>query len=362
MSIHAGHSPTVSVLMSVYNGEQFLSEAVESILDQTYRDFEFIVVNDGSTDGTQNILESCHDERIVRVNQERTGLTKALNRGLSRARGEYIARMDADDISLPERLERQVAFLDRNPTVALVGCNMVVIDETGATVSVIDVPVENEEIKWQLLFRNRFGHSAVMFRRECLSRVGTYDETIPYAQDYDLWLRISQHYSLGNLREYLHQWRLNARSGISVTKVQEQWQYASRISDRCIHALLHQESVDTVLLAEVRDYINVEVSPQKVEAVEEVLFKILDAFWCSLSGSHHVLKKQRRIMESRYAMNFALLYYQRDTQRDFRRCALRSVRNDWHHLKGSVITLMIKSCVKSLLGERLFEKIRMVKR
>ncbi|MCX5904811.1 MAG: glycosyltransferase [Proteobacteria bacterium] len=212
MSIHAGHSPTVSVLMSVYNGEQFLGEAVESILDQTYRDFEFIVVNDGSTDGTGKILEAYHDKRIVLIHQRHAGLTKALNQGLSMARGAYIARMDADDISLPERLEKQIAFLEDSPAVGLISSHFYVIDHEGKQVSLCQPPVANEVLQNALLTENQFCHGAAVFRSDCIKTVGTYRDFFKFAQDFDLWLRIAEKYHCGNLGLPLYKWRGDTRS------------------------------------------------------------------------------------------------------------------------------------------------------
>jgi len=354
--------PKVSVIMSVYNGERFLHEAVESILNQPFKNFEFIIINDGSTDGSREIIESYNDDRIVLINQDKTGLTKALNKGISLARGEYVARMDADDVSLPERLEHQVAFLDENPDVGLVGCNIYVIDEKGSIISMVEVPIENEEIKWKLLFRNRFGHSAIMFRKECLSIIGGYNESIIYAQDYDLWLRISQNYNLGNLREFLHKWRLNKSTGISMIKTQEQYKSASLISDKSIQKLLPQEHLDSTLLQEVRDYVNLNIEPSDLRRVESMLFKILGSFWESLPGNQNHLKEKRKIMQSNYYMNFALLYYNKDKQKDFRRCAIRSIITNWSKFRVGIIFLIIKSLLKSLLGIKLLKKIRMMRK
>jgi glycosyltransferase involved in cell wall biosynthesis len=126
--------PKVSVVMSVYNGEKYLCEAIDSILNQTFENFEFLIVNDGSTDRTLEILQSYRDPRIKVINNERNiGLTASLNKGLKIAKGEYVARMDADDVSFPHRLEQQKAFLDRNPRVAMVGSWAEVIDESGKT-------------------------------------------------------------------------------------------------------------------------------------------------------------------------------------------------------------------------------------
>ncbi len=121
----------LSVIMPVYNGQDFVSKAIESILGQTFSDFEFIIINDGSTDRTLKILESYQkkDKRIVLLNQENKGIAKSLNRGIAKAKGDYIARQDADDISFPDRLRNQVEFLDNNKDVGFLGCSCEMIDE-----------------------------------------------------------------------------------------------------------------------------------------------------------------------------------------------------------------------------------------
>lgn len=139
-------SPKVSVVMSVYNGEKYLPETIDSILNQTFKDFEFIIINDGSTDKTAKILTSYDDPRIRIFNQENMGLTKSLNRAISLAKGEYIARMDADDISYPERLKKQVDYLNKNPDIGLVGSKYIRIDKRGRKIDEINVPIGTDNI------------------------------------------------------------------------------------------------------------------------------------------------------------------------------------------------------------------------
>lgn len=201
--------PKVSVLMSVYNGARYLPEAVESVLDQTFTDFEFIIVDDGSIGETPIILDAYNDPRLVRLrNQTNIGLVASLNRGLAAARGEYIARQDADDISLPQRLAKQVELLDAHPQVGLVGSWYAVIDAGGREEQVIQCPTENTEIQEHLFYSNCFCHGAVIFRREALTRVGCYREEFDLAEDWDLWLRIAERYELANIPEPLYHWRL----------------------------------------------------------------------------------------------------------------------------------------------------------
>lgn len=191
--------PKVSVVMSVYNGDSYLNEAIDSILGQTLWDFEFIIVNDGSTDGTGELLRFYDDPRIVVIDQSNHGLWMALNKGIQYARGEYIARMDADDISHPRRLQYQVEFLEKNRNVALVGASFHKIHADGRTHFLWSQPTSDGDIKSELPYGNRFNHSSVVFRRAVLDRVGLYRKH--EAEDYDLWLRISERYAVANLRQ-----------------------------------------------------------------------------------------------------------------------------------------------------------------
>jgi len=197
----------VSVLMSVYNGEKYLREAIDSILNQTFTDFEFIIINDGSTDKTKEILESYSDVRIRLFHQENMGLTKSLNRGLKDAIGEYIARQDADDTSYPERLEKQVKYLDENHETGLVGTQVVIIDDRGREIVTYNNLVENDKIQKELIRNNTFCHGSVIFRKECLNKVGYYREKFKYTQDYDFWLRIAEIFKVANIDNILYKLR-----------------------------------------------------------------------------------------------------------------------------------------------------------
>ena len=194
--------PKISVLMSVYNGERYVREAVESMLNQTFTDYEFIIVDDGSTDSTWQILQgyAASEPRVVLVrNETNVGLTGSLNKGLDLARGEYIARMDADDVSLPHRLAAQVAFLDGSPEVGVVGSAVQVIDANGSPGDVWRYPTTHALILWSLCFHAGIAHPAAVFRKGVVERVGGYDERFAQAQDRDLWQRLSSVARLANL-------------------------------------------------------------------------------------------------------------------------------------------------------------------
>jgi glycosyltransferase involved in cell wall biosynthesis len=204
--------PKVSVVMSVYNGLPYLHAAVEGILAQTFPDFEFIIINDGSTDATPSVLEHFAevDARIrILENPKNIGYTNSLNRGISIARGELIARQDADDFSLPTRLARQVEFLDRHPQVGLVGTLPEFIDERGHTLPVGNYKLltDNATMQEAILDQNCIHHGSVMFRRALLEIVGVYKPELEPAEDYDLWLRLAEVSQIANLDQPLYRYR-----------------------------------------------------------------------------------------------------------------------------------------------------------
>ncbi len=225
-------TPLVSVIMSVYNNEKHLKEAVKSILNQTYTDFEFIIINDGSNDDCLDILLEYqkNNNQVLIIDQKNIGLTKSLNRGIQLARGKYIARQDADDKSLPERLEKQVQFLEANPDYFLIGADYKIIDEFSNVIGKpeIPVPIDNYEIKAAINKYNAFIHSLVMFRNDTNSMGYLYDTSYKYSQDYELWIRILEHHNGYNLPEVLGLSRTWPKA-ISQKKIKIQRRYALRV-------------------------------------------------------------------------------------------------------------------------------------
>ena len=215
----------VSVIMSVYNGERHLRESVDSILNQTFKDFEFIIINDGSSDKTMDILKAYGDKRIILITQDNMGLTKSLNNGIAIAKGRYIARQDADDKSEIDRLEKQVNYMESNLSVGLLGTMFKIIDENGMFRRTSYLPVDNEIIKERLVEINQFCHGSVMIRKVALEKVGTYRDYFKYAQDYDLWLRISESFHVSNLPEPLYCYR-ELMHAISSNHIIKQSKYA----------------------------------------------------------------------------------------------------------------------------------------
>lgn len=209
----------VSVLMPVYNGQDYLREAIESILWQTYANFELIIIDDGSVDSSRAIIKDYSDPRIVYVEQANMGSPQTLNKGLSMARGEFIARQDHDDISDPERLRRQVDFLERCGDVGLVGTWSKIIVDGDLVSRVHRHPVDDQELQFELLFGNPFVHSSVMLRKEVFDRIGGYatDRRRQPPDDYELWSRVARNYRIANIPEYLVQYR-EVSSSISRTR------------------------------------------------------------------------------------------------------------------------------------------------
>lgn len=225
------NNPVVSVIMSVYNDKKYVSVAIDSILNQSFKDFEFIIINDGSTDKTLEILNDYErkDSRIVLINQENKGLTKSLNIGIKKAKGKYIARMDSDDISHPQRLQKQIEFLENNQEYGLVGTNVEKIDEKGKHIEFNTTKYSNEEIQKTLYTRNCFAHGSVMINKDLVSKDLYYDEEFKYAQDYRLWAKIAKKFKIANLREPLYKLRLHENS-ISKEKIELQSIYAGIVA------------------------------------------------------------------------------------------------------------------------------------
>lgn len=204
-------SPVVSVVMSVFNGERFLREAVESILDQSFPELEFIAIDDGSTDPSGSLLDAYQrkDPRLRVVHQENRGLIASLNRGCGLARGRYIARMDADDISIGDRLRWQVDFMEAHPEVGVLGGAVEVIDAAGKVLRVCSNPSQDRDLRSALDQDCPFWHSTVLMRTDTFVAAGGYRRAFVDAEDHDLWLRLAERCQLANLERVVLKYRLH---------------------------------------------------------------------------------------------------------------------------------------------------------
>lgn len=204
--------PKVSVILPVYNGKRFIRQAVKSVFDQTFDNFELIVIDDGSTDKTFQTLSVFKDKRIRIIrNDQNLGVAKSLNIGMNVARGEYIARCDGDDINLKNRFKTQVKFLDNHQDYALVGSNVRLIDEKGKAIGMQKYPQTDQKIRKEIFIKNPVSHPSVMLRRNIIKKIGGYREFFNGAEDYDLWFRLLHLGKLYNLSGYLVKRRIHSQ-------------------------------------------------------------------------------------------------------------------------------------------------------
>lgn len=224
-----GNRPLVTIVMTVYNAGKFLKPAIDSILSQTYKNFEFIIINDGSTDNSEKVIKSYVDPRIRFINQTNHGLAYSLNKGFSLARGEFIARMDQDDISLPSRLEKELQLIALDPTIGVVGTFFTYIDEETSSPSItITMPTLDIDLKRTLYLVNPFGHGSTMIRKTAWEQAGGYRTDYGPTEDNILWATIADNWAFRVIPEVLYWYRINTR-GMSALRNAEQQEFAKKI-------------------------------------------------------------------------------------------------------------------------------------
>ena len=265
-------TPKISVVMSVYNGEKWLNEAVDSIINQTFKDFEFIIINDGSNDQTYTILNSYNDKRLRIINHESNrGLITRLNEGLDQSNGEYIARMDADDISLPERFKIQIDFLESNPDIGICGTSLNVFYSPSKKDNWIP-PTDHDSIMCKMLFVSVIYHPTVMMRSSLVNEHSLkYDKNMKHVEDYDFWVRCGERFKLANINNVLVKRRMHDnRIGIIYKKPQLEGSNQIRInqlkkldiipskSEVISHQriAINQQNLEESQLVSCRDWIN----------------------------------------------------------------------------------------------------------
>lgn len=212
--------PQISVIMPVWNSQQYLTEAVESVLAQTFKDFELIALDDGSTDTSLEILQKFEnqDSRIRVISGEHQGYSPLLNKGLSLAQGEYIARMDSDDVCLPNRFEEQVHFLNKNPDYVAVGSQAIRIDPEGDAIAQMEFPTDHNTIdQSQIAGRGKIMHPASMIRTEALLKINGYRPEFEPGEDFDLFIRLAEVGKLANLSQPLLKYRTHLKN-VTVTR------------------------------------------------------------------------------------------------------------------------------------------------
>lgn len=281
----------LTVLMPLFNAERYIREAVESILHQNWRDFELLVIDDGSTDRGPEIVASMKDERITLLrNSGNLGVAATLNRGLELARGRYIARMDADDISLPDRLERQVLFMDQHPEIGISG-GWVRLFGGGEIPYTCRVPGDSREVAAYMLFENSLWHVTAIMRREAMETACLkYDPLFSRSEDYDLWTRAGQHYRLANLERVLVKVRRHKKS-VTRSNWEEMTQQTETIQDRLLKKIgLQLTPVEIAFHHRVGRGYRLEKEEEVFEA-EKWLLHLLAANQQAMMYDDHTLKQ-----------------------------------------------------------------------
>ena len=273
------NEPLVTVLMPVYNGETFLREAIDSVLSQTYRDFVFLIINDGSTDNTEKIILSYNDSRIqYEKNKENLKLIDTLNKGLSLVKTKYVARMDADDICVPTRLERQVAYMEQNLTVGVVGSWCRSFGENRNIQNNKDEnhdqEINHEQICFKQLYQIQIVHPSSMMRMSVLKQLDlAYDESYLHAEDYELFTRLSHITKLANIPEILHLYRKH-NEAVSILFKNQQKENSLRIIKRefsTIGVNISDLQVEDFCRLNYQDYGNIQMSAAEMKSFLEQL-------------------------------------------------------------------------------------------
>jgi len=251
--------PAISVVMSAYNASRDINLAIKSILNQTFEDFEFIIINDGSTDDTLQKINKFKDRRIKIISRANKGLVYSLNEGISIAKSEIIARQDADDISLPNRLEKEFEEIKNN---VLIGSSMITIDEKNKYRNTHQILLNDPELKLELLIRSPFAHGSVLFKKSAFIKAGCYKQSEWPAEDYGLWLRMAPYGSFKNLDEPLYKYRENS-FGISALFTEKQLQakeYVQKKAWKACNSFIPKN-------IETKEYLNLEMADIRLERI-----------------------------------------------------------------------------------------------
>jgi glycosyltransferase involved in cell wall biosynthesis len=287
--------PYLSIVMAVYNGENDLQQTLESILAQSFNDWELIVIDDKSADATLDIIEQYRkqDTRIrILTNSENLKLAASLNRGIGIAKADWIARHDCGDLSHPQRLQKQVDFLRLHPELILLGTAYTIIAPDGQPLITMPMPTTDGAIRQTMRHQNPFAHGSVIFRKEAFKRVGSYNSSFPAAQDYDLWLRLCQEGQMANLSESLYFWRFDSCS-TTLSKYALQYAYI-RYAQVQAHLVDDQRSVDSFVLEApvIENYLNwllIAVQAENLSVANELVDILWKQYVAIIQGRHYMI-------------------------------------------------------------------------
>jgi len=335
------NKPKISVLMAVYNGEKVLNYTIDSILDQTFKDFEFLIIDDCSTDRTVDIIKAYNDNRIrLYSNELNLGQTRSLNAGLKLADGEYIARMDADDYSMPKRLERQYIYMTKHPELSVLGTDCLVVDGSDRKRSVSKGCSKYEDIIIKLLSGSPINHVSVVMNKEDILRVGGYDSKYKICADFDLWSRlIRKGYKITTLNEILSAYRFPEDSYSKRNNAIAMKEMRDIISENIRHFSdyeVNKESVTELTRMFYNELVNMsDDSILKYEAIyRNVIMRIKPEFGIKIERS-----RIKKILLSNYwkaAYHYILVKEKKEARRVITRC----VNNHGLNLYSVVIYLL----------------------
>jgi glycosyltransferase involved in cell wall biosynthesis len=342
-------TPTVSVVMPAFNAAEFLDEAISSILDQTFRDFEFIIIDDGSTDDTALILAKYvkADGRLRVFRQSNEGMIAALNRGCRLARGQYVARMDADDISLPQRFERQLDYMEKNPKVGIVGTWIIKIAIDGSVRGNWCPSPFPKVLRWRHFFGGCVHHPSILVRREVLEKIDFYRPDAVHVEDIDLWLRASAITEFGNVPEILFKYRV----------------WNGSVSQQ--HRLKAREMHMNLVASFIGEFLGIDppieavrgLKMPKAECLEQVILAatLLESLYQNFVEKNSVNAEERRDISMDAAKRMALLAFQAVQLKSvkFLSLSMRALRLNYGLLHPSMIIRNLKQDrVGQLLGAR----------
>ncbi|MES2308029.1 MAG: glycosyltransferase [Verrucomicrobiota bacterium] len=296
-------SPQVTIILPTYNSAPFLSRSISSVLDQTWKDFELIIIDNASTDGSDKILNAITDSRVrVLINETNQGYTKSLNRGLSLATGSYVARMDADDISHPTRLEKQHSFLENHPEIGILGTSYRIINQEGVVQGTRNMPETDIEIRWMSLLASPFCHPSIMIRRSVLLEHRLeFDISFEPAEDYDLWTKILDQSKGANLPEILFDYRMHGNNE-STQRAEEQNRQVQSIAFHQIQKILPSFSSSPAMVGRLHSLVAYEprasvISPSFPESTIHEFLDLLDHFFLHTSGASKTRTLRKNIFD-----------------------------------------------------------------
>lgn len=279
----------VSVVMPVFNSELFVKEAIESILNQTYEDFELIIINDGSTDKSDFIIKEFNDPRIRYVNNSTNkGIVSTINEGILLSNGKYIARMDADDIALPSRFIKQVEFLEANPNYKLCGSRAIAINKDGEQIHKLNRPTKTDKIKVFNFFRNAFIHPTIMADATLLKSIG-FTEDYKYAEDYFTFSQFAMNYNVANLKEPLLLYRLHNES---ITSKKNKEMIESELKTMAYLLSFLFEAVELKMIQIHHSLLRQSTTSFSAKETHNHLLQIFEANNTKKIFDHHILVKQ----------------------------------------------------------------------